>query len=235
MIDASRSRWRTALIYLTGPLVGGFFGLLFVLCLFVHKQQLVGDRKPLLLHTTRPSVIGGQRGLFGKKDAPFVLVEFADYQCGPCIATSQKIHAILAKYNGRLAFAFRNYPLTKIHQDALRLAVIAEAAGIQNHFWEMSEGLFALRGTVESSQLYRLVRASHLDRKRFMEDCKGAAARIVERDIADARALKLPGTPSLILCCPDGKVYLLHSLKQIAVLIEQPASLGGLANGDSAI
>jgi protein-disulfide isomerase len=41
-----------------------------------------------------------------------------------------------------MRFAFRHFPLTGIHPDAQAAATAAEAAALQDRFWDMHELLF---------------------------------------------------------------------------------------------
>lgn len=75
--------------------------------------------------------------VFGKKDSKVVLVEYGDFQCPGCAGAHTQIKAISEEYEDRIAFVFRNFPLTTIHPNARAAAAAAEAAGLQGKYWEM--------------------------------------------------------------------------------------------------
>jgi protein-disulfide isomerase len=75
-------------------------------------------------------------------DTVVTLEEFGDYQCPPCGQLHPTLKKLKQEYGAKLNFIFRNLPLTKIHQNALAAAQAAEAARIQNHFWEMHDLLY---------------------------------------------------------------------------------------------
>jgi protein-disulfide isomerase len=75
-------------------------------------------------------------------DTVVTLEEFGDYQCPLCGQLHPTLKALKKEYGDRLNFIFRNLPLTKIHQNALPAAQAAEAARIQNRFWEMHDLLY---------------------------------------------------------------------------------------------
>lgn len=81
----------------------------------------------------------------GKTDAKVVVFEYADYQCPGCGAAFTTTQSVQALYKDRVAFVFRNFPLTSIHPNALAAAAVAEAAGQQGKFWEMHDLLFSQR------------------------------------------------------------------------------------------
>lgn len=75
-------------------------------------------------------------------DTVVTLEEFGDYQCPPCGQLHPTLKKLKQDYGARLNFIFRNLPLTKIHQNALAAAQAAEAARMQNRFWEMHDLLY---------------------------------------------------------------------------------------------
>src|SRR5579872_2529873 len=70
------------------------------------------------------------------------LVEYGDYECPICELYYQPIKQIAAKYNDQILFQFRNLPLTQIHPNAFAGARAAEAAAMQNKFWQMHDALY---------------------------------------------------------------------------------------------
>lgn len=75
-------------------------------------------------------------------DTVVTLEEFADYQCPACGEMHPTLKKLKQEYGPNLNFIFRNLPLTKIHPNALAAAQAAEAARIQDHFWEMHDLLY---------------------------------------------------------------------------------------------
>ena len=63
----------------------------------------------------------------GPAYAPVTLVEYGDYQCPYCAKAHPIVKQLQANLGDQLRFVFRNFPLTRIHPDALRAAVAAES------------------------------------------------------------------------------------------------------------
>lgn len=80
--------------------------------------------------------------VYGNKDAKVVIYEYADFQCGGCAGASRNTPAIKELYKDKIAFVFRNFPLTQGHPNALAAATAAEAANFQGKYWEMNQLLF---------------------------------------------------------------------------------------------
>jgi protein-disulfide isomerase len=77
----------------------------------------------------------------GGETARVTLEEFGDFQCPPCGALFGTLTKLEHDYGPRLRVIFRHYPMRR-HKHALVAAYAAEAAGLQNHFWEMHDLLF---------------------------------------------------------------------------------------------
>jgi len=78
----------------------------------------------------------------GPKDAKVSLIEYGDFQCPACGAYFPMVERIRADYDGKILFAFRNFPLYSVHPNAGISAQAAEAAGIQGKYWEMNKLLY---------------------------------------------------------------------------------------------
>ena len=63
-----------------------------------------------------------------KGSGEIVLVEFSDFQCPACQAVQQPLKQILSKYEGKVTFVYRHFPLTTIHKNAQIAASLAYAA-----------------------------------------------------------------------------------------------------------
>ena len=136
--------------------------------------------------------------VLGNRDAPVVLVEFADYQCPYC----QKIHSDLEKlqkeYGNRLALVYKDYPLP-MHPFAEKAAEAARCAGTQGKFWEFHNLLFVSK-KLQPADLREEARTLNLDQDRF-DKCvvEGLEAADVEKDADEARSLGITGTPSFFI------------------------------------
>ena len=82
----------------------------------------------------------------GKVDSELVLVEYADLQCPGCAAVMPRISELTKLYGDRVAFVFRNFPLSG-HQNARAASAAVESAGLQGYYWEMIETLYSNRAS----------------------------------------------------------------------------------------
>jgi protein-disulfide isomerase len=147
---------------------------------------------------------------------PYVLVEFMDYQCPPCRASKPLVNSLVDQYKDKLQLSVRNLPL-KMHSHAFDAAVAAVAAKEQNKFWPMHEALLDGK-SLKADEVETIVHQVGLDERRFHASCSGSARKRVQEDLQLADSLHLDGTPSWLLCTPEGKVWQLASLSQVREL-----------------
>src|SRR5207302_5987339 len=62
--------------------------------------------------------------------------------CPPCGELYPDLKKIESEYGHQLHFVFHYFPLTGIHKNAMAAARAAEAARLQNKFWEMHDRLY---------------------------------------------------------------------------------------------
>lgn len=84
----------------------------------------------------------GATHVSGEEKALVTIVEFSDFQCPACREAAPVIEDLIRKYQGKIKFVYRHFPLTSIHKNAILVAVAAEAAAEQSKFWEYSDILF---------------------------------------------------------------------------------------------
>ncbi|MCW3097602.1 MAG: Protein-disulfide isomerase [Chthonomonadaceae bacterium] len=163
------------------------------------------------------AVIGPHTLCEGQSSAPYTLVEFGDYQCPPCAGAYADTQKILKKYHGKLKFTFRHYPLP-MHQYAMDSALLAEQARSVGAYWQVHDALYGLHTHIDPEALDKLKHQFHLAAKRSDAEVERDRAAI-EVDREEGNALKIPGTPSFFLCCPDNRVVKITSLDIVPELL----------------
>ena len=141
----------------------------------------------------------------GPANGPLIL-EYGDYECPYSRRAYRAIEQVEAELNGDLRFAFRHFPLTQIHPHALAASHAAEAAALQDRFWQMHDLLFHRQHALQDADLRRYARELGLDESRFeMARDSGAVAERVRRDVGSGDASgEVLGTPTLFI---DGVLH----------------------------
>lgn len=193
---------RTAWIVIIAACVLGLGTLIF----FTKKDTVnVDDIDPVSIIATTENALGDR--VFGKADSKVIVFEYADYQCPGCASAFATMNQIQKLYKDKVAFVFRNFPLTTIHPNALAAATVAEAAGEQGKFWEMHDLLFQnrndwvnlstdQRGSVFEGYAQRL----NLDMDTFRTDQAGSlVAQKIDRDRALGGKKGVSATPTIFI------------------------------------
>ncbi len=142
----------------------------------------------------------------GPADAKVVFTEFGDYQCPACgkyfpILRDQ----ILPQFNGQIKFVFLNYPLTSIHKNAQAGAQAAEAARLQNKFWEMHDKLYENQSEWTelddpTPKFQQFAKDLGLNVDQFKKDYNSQQVKdIIAQNVALGDAFKIQGTPSFFV------------------------------------
>src|SRR4051812_7920128 len=142
------------------------------------------------------SVLAPQRG---EASAPVVVLLFSDFQCPYCARVGPILQQLREQFPKDVQVVFKHTPLP-IHPDAALAHEAALEAAAQGKFWEMHDLLFANQQRLHPDQLLGYARQLGLDEARFaraLQDRRHRAA--VERDLAEARALGLSSTPTLLI------------------------------------
>ncbi len=153
----------------------------------------------VLLERVRTPVeaIGPARG---PADARVTIVEFSDYQCPFCRRAEPTLQQVLSRYEGKVRFVFRHFPLDRIHPLARGASEAAACADQQGKFWEYHEQLFAENAQLDRAGLDALATKTGLDGAAFklcMDERKTQS--LVENDVKAGSAAGVSGTPAFFI------------------------------------
>ena len=139
----------------------------------------------------------------GSEEAKVYLVKFSDPACETCAAFSPYGKQALEAFPGKIKFVLRYAPFHKGSEDVVR---ILEAARRQDKFWETLDLLYKKQSNwtqnhrVIISRVWPLLPEVGLDVERIRADMNDPEiAKIVEQDLADARALGVRRTPGFFV------------------------------------
>jgi protein-disulfide isomerase len=139
----------------------------------------------------------------GPADAPIVMVDFSDFQCGYCrkfqLETLPRLDRQYMQ-TGKLRYVFRH--LAILGEASVQAAQASVCAFEQGRFWPYHEMLFNNRGPLAFTvgRLKQYAETLKLDTKAF-NACVDSKkyARVVETETLLARALGSTGTPSFLI------------------------------------
>lgn len=179
-------------------IIGVVFGLAIVAgyWLFSSSKPQTQTYMPTPVPEASPS--GGQV-------AKVVLSEFGDYQCPPCGALHPELKKIKEKYGNQVRLDFYNFPLTRIHPNALAASQAAVAAKLQGKYWEMHNLLYESQDLwKDTTDFKRILRNFALQLKlnveQFEKDFDSVPVKsVIAADMRRGEALGVTGTPTLFI------------------------------------
>lgn len=142
----------------------------------------------------------------GPASAAITIYEYSDFQCPYCAKAAPVIKELQEAYPKDVRVVFRHFPLSSIHPNAALASQAAEAAGLQNKFWQMHDLLFEKQSewsslTVEDFKTWLKEKAKslNLNSNQFMLDLvSDEIAQKVSKAESDAIASGLNSTPTLL-------------------------------------
>lgn len=181
----------------------------FVLLFFVYK--LVNSTPSQVIEIKEINTVRKNDNVKWSKENKNILVEYSDLQCPAC----KTFHEILKSFEAstspdfiitqKTTLVFRHFPLYSIHKNTYSAAYAAEAAGLQNKFWEMTDLLYEKQSewnNLSNPKKYflDLAKILKLDIKKFSQDIESKTVKDkVQANLNEAESIGLNATPTFFL------------------------------------
>ena len=173
-----------------------------------QQKALEGEDKRIEEELKNPKKIDlKNRVTFGPKKAPITIVEFGDFQCPYCAKTNTKLKSLIKKYEGKVNVVYKHFPLS-FHPFAEPAAHYFEAIAIVDHakarqFHDLIFATFSKYARAKNSaeitkDLNALARKVGVSASQIQKNM-AQAKKNVKRDLKEAEALKVRGTPSFFV------------------------------------
>ncbi|MFH2204487.1 MAG: thioredoxin domain-containing protein [Elusimicrobiota bacterium] len=174
------------------------------------RHYILGGFKDLKIHPDdeRLKLINlKDAGTRGPKDAPIVVVEYTDFQCGFCTrGYRMMVDRVMKDYPKKVRWVYKSMPLVSIHPWAEPAAMAVECAGLQSNekLWQLHDSFFENQQQISSAnyedKLEGFVKEAGLDKKKFNAcyDKQETLAK-VNKDAREAGALGISGTPAFVV------------------------------------
>jgi len=135
--------------------------------------------------------------VIGPSDARVTVVTYGDYECPACHSRHRATEKMFDNLRGRVRFAYRHFPLLRVHPRALQAAEAAEAAAAQGKFWQMHRLLYSHPNKLRDSELRRYARTIGLDLLKFeREMTSGVYADQIKQNYYDGIINGISGAPT---------------------------------------
>ena len=176
--------------------------------------------------------------ILGDPDAPISIIEFSDYQCQFCARFySDTMPLLNSQYieTGKVNLISRDFPIVKIHSNAMPTALASECANEQGKFWEYHGELFETQNTWKQNKsdeiiltLKQFAKDLNLDQEQFdvCLDSKKYAEEI-SNDLADGQKYFVTGTPTFFVGNDEigySSIFGAQSFSDFRIMIDEKLS-----------
>jgi protein-disulfide isomerase len=126
---------------------------------------------------------------------------------------------VLEQYPNEVKLVIKDFPLTRIHKNAMPAAIAALAANEQGKFWEMNSQLFKNYNQLSDEKIDEIAQSLGLDMAQFKQDMGNPAlAAQVQRDLQDGVQAGVRGTPTIFI---NGRLLQQRSLPGFKQMIDE--------------
>ncbi|MFH1465539.1 MAG: thioredoxin domain-containing protein [Pseudomonadota bacterium] len=150
----------------------------------------------------------GEEPVYGNPDAPYLVLEWADYGCPYCARAGAEFKKLIRE-DPDVQLRFKDYPLSSqcnpvmsvdMHPTACNAAAATVCAQRQGRFWEMSDLLFNNQHYQSDEDIRFQAKQLELDMDAF-EACMAdpAVMQRIKTDVLHADALDITGTPTFFV------------------------------------
>ncbi len=164
----------------------------------------------VVVHFVKQTTWGEMRAapaarLKGDPAATVLLVEYSDFQCPMCNTVQPAIQQFMEAYKGKIRFAYKYFPLAKVHHNAMAAALAAECAAAQDQFWPYHDKLFAAQKewaplTNPTTHFAAMGEALTLDMTEFRECLADPSKRLaIELDVREGKERQVSATPTFFI------------------------------------
>src|SRR6202789_1003357 len=105
--------------------------------------------------------------LRGPPHAAVTVVEYGDFECPNCKQAAPAVKLLLERFDEKVRYVGRHFPLAEVHPHALMAAQAAEAAAGQQQFWPMHDLLFENQTHLKAQHLRDYAERLGLDMARY--------------------------------------------------------------------
>jgi protein-disulfide isomerase len=154
------------------------------------------------------------RPVRGNPNAKVVMVNYDDFECPFCSRVHQTLFPqLLKEYGDRVAFVYKDYPLSEIHPWAIHAAVDANCIAAQNSdaYWDFADYIHSNQAMVnkegnKDAQFAALDRMTlsegdkfKLDSAKLQSCVKEQKSEAVTASVKEGDALGVSGTPTMFV------------------------------------
>ncbi|MFN7210240.1 MAG: DsbA family protein [Aggregatilineales bacterium] len=161
-----------------------------------------GGAQPSPAAPARVEIELGNSPSWGAEDAKVTIVEFSDFECSFCARFYRDTYkALKERYQDRVRFVYKHFPISGIHPNAERAAVAAECAHEQDKFWAYHDLLFENQRNLAQEALIGYARQVGVPNIEQFTECLSSNKYLstVIADLQQGERYGVQGTPTFFI------------------------------------
>jgi protein-disulfide isomerase len=165
-----------------------------------HKAKAIAAEQPAILSLKDALLHDAASPVIGNPDGDVTIVAFVDYNCPYCKKSEADLDALLAS-DPKIRVIYKDFPI--LAKSSVAAAKVAIASAWQGKYAEVHRALMRMNARpATDSDISMAVVSAGVDVTRLNRDLDrrdGEIVALLKRNIAEADALKLKGTPVYLI------------------------------------
>ena len=165
-----------------------------------HRAKAIAEAKPPLLSLKDALLHDAASPVLGDPDADVTIVAFLDYNCPLCRKSDADLDALIAD-DPKIRVIYKDWPI--LAKSSVKAAKVAIAAAWQGKYADMHKAFMAMNARpATDADIGKAVVVSGVDVRRLNRDLArrdGEIVALLKRNIQEADALQLKGTPVYLI------------------------------------
>ena len=165
-----------------------------------HKAKVIAAQKPAVLSLRDALMHDDASPIVGNPEGDVTIVAFTDYNCSYCRRSEAELDALIND-DPKIRIIYKDWPI--LAKSSVAAAKVAIAAGWQGKYAEMHKALMNMKGGpltdvgISTAALNAGIDVPRLNRDLDARD--GEIVQLLKRNIQEADALQLKGTPVYLI------------------------------------
>ena len=132
--------------------------------------------------------------------AAIEIVQYGDFGCLDCGRAAITLQSFRQRFQRRVRFSYRHFPLNSARSESIVAAEAAECARAQDAFWKMHDLLMRNQDRLELQYVYDYAEQTGLDMKRFgTEMDEEVYLPVIHAHMAEGIGIGLTRTPAFLV------------------------------------
>ena len=163
-----------------------------------HKAKAIAAERPPVLSLQDALLHDAASPIVGNPDGDVTIIAFVDYNCPYCKRSEANLEALIGD-DPNVRVIYKDWPI--LSKTSVAAAKVAIAANLQGKYAPMHKALMQMR-TANDAEISRAAVAAGVDLGRLNRDLDthdGEIVSLLKRNIQEAEALQIKGTPVYLI------------------------------------